>query len=161
MSRRRSRRIAADGRPVDPRRCAQCVTGGLRCIGAAADGRPEFGCSKCGRRFTYGRTGGPYAVLIYSTRGSGLYGRLTGDELLGASSLRGKVHVAMVESHDGEEGAQWALAERMAPMWRMTVKSANERLSRWFSGRRDMTTEPLEQLLGVLGLRIEKENGDE
>lgn len=64
----------------------------------------------------------------------------------------------MVEVHGAEEGAQLALAERLAVTWGITVKSADERLSRWFNGKRDMTTGPLEQLLGVLGLRIEKED---
>lgn len=69
-------------------------------------------------------------------------------------SLRETVRDRMIEVHGAEEGARLALAERMAPIWGITVKSADERLSRWFSGRRDMTTEPLEQMLNVLGLGV-------
>jgi hypothetical protein len=52
-------------RYTDPRHC-NCG-GGIVYNGPAADGRPEFRCTKCERVFTCGRDGGRWAVLIPSS----------------------------------------------------------------------------------------------
>lgn len=69
--------------------------------------------------------------------------------------LRAIVRARMIEVHGGEEGAQRALAKAMTPLWGMTRwRSAEARLIRWFSGERDMTSDPLAAMLDYLDLDV-------
>lgn len=68
-----------------------------------------------------------------------------------APDLRALVRARMVALHGGEDGAQAALARRMAPRWGCSADSAVRRLSRWFTDAGDMTSEPLSELLAELG----------
>jgi len=69
-----------------------------------------------------------------------------------APDLRILVRARMVALHGGEDGAQAALARRMAPRWGYVLQAqAVERLSRWFSGARDMPTAAFAELLAELG----------
>jgi len=65
--------------------------------------------------------------------------------------LRAIVRARMLALHGGEDGAQAALARRMAPRWAIPNDQAAERLSRWFHGRRDMPTAAFAELLAELG----------
>lgn len=65
--------------------------------------------------------------------------------------LRALVRARMVAQHGGEDGAQSALARRMAPRWGIPNDQAAERLSRWFHRRRDMPTDAFAELLAELG----------
>jgi hypothetical protein len=68
--------------------------------------------------------------------------------------LRAIVRAAMIASHGAEEGAQAALARRMAPRWGCVKDSAVKRLQRWFHRQKDMASDALALLLEELGLTV-------
>lgn len=68
--------------------------------------------------------------------------------------LRALTRAAMIAQHGREEGAQAALARRLAAPWRVSPESAKRQLNRWLQGG-SMTADHFAEVLVALGGRLE------
>ncbi len=74
-----------------------------------------------------------------------------------APDLRATIRARMIALHGSEEGAQAALARRMAPRWGCSTDSAVKRLQRFRNGKDgkgDMAGDALAEIFAELGLVV-------
>ena len=69
------------------------------------------------------------------------------------SDLRAIVRAEMTRQHGREEGAQAALARRLAGPWGVSPESARRQLNRWLQGG-SMTAYHFAHVLAALGGRL-------